>query len=187
MVEREGHEAVKVREIARVLGVSAAAPFRHFEDRTDLLRAVALDAMYRSHAFCEDEIVKVGDDPLLRFRAMGLAYVRFALRHPRLFKLLNLPEMHTAPRDASDEERAFLESQKGTTRANVAAAQAAGQIGVGDPAIYELAGVALSYGLAHLFVDGMLPTEGAEALSEAVLDVLGSGLRGLGQGEDLGA
>lgn len=187
MVERDGHEAVKVREIARVVGVSAAAPFRHFEDRTDLLRAVALDAMYRSYAFCQDETARAGDDPLLRFRAMGLAYVRFALRHPRLFNLLNMPEMHTPPRDASDDDRAFLEAQKGTTRANVAAAQAAGQIGAGDPAIYELAGVALSYGLAHLFVDGMLPMEGAETLSEAVLDVLGSGLRGLGHGEDLGA
>lgn len=178
VVERDGHEALKVREVARAVGVSAAAPFRHFADRTDLLRAVALAAMLRSRAFCDAAIVAAGDDPLLRFRASGLAHVRFAVRHPRLFRLLNLPEMHEPPRDATDAERAFLEAQKGATRASVEQAQRAGRIGAGDPAVYELAGVALATGLAHLFVDGFLPREDADELGAAVLDVLGTGLGG---------
>jgi AcrR family transcriptional regulator len=177
-VEAEGHEAVKVREVARAVGVSAAAPFRHFEDRTDLLRAVALEAFHRSNAYCQEEIDRAGDDPLLKFRASGLAFLRFALRHPRLFTLMNLPEMYTPPRDASEEDRALLAAAKTQTRTNVEKAQASGLIGHGDPAIYELAGVALTYGLARLFVDGLLPKEGAEGICEAVVDVLGFGLRG---------
>ena len=178
VVEAEGHEAVKVREVARAVGVSAAAPFRHFEDRTDLLRAVSLEAFHRSNAYCAEEIARAGDDPLLQFRASGLAFLRFALRHPRLFTLMNLPEMYTPPRDASDEDRALLAAAKSQTRSSVERAQASGLIGRGDPAIFELAGIALTYGLARLFVDGFLPKDGAEAICEAVVDVLGSGLRG---------
>ena len=166
VVEREGHEAVKVREIARALSVSAAAPFRHFEDRTDLLRAVALEAERMACALSAEEAMRVGDDPLLRFRAEGLAFIRFALRHPRLFALRTLPEMHVAPRDATDDDRAFLEGQRAMTLDNIRAAQARGQVAPGDPALYELAGAALTYDLAHLYVDGFLPNEGVETLCE---------------------
>lgn len=45
-----------------------------------------------------------------------------------------------------------------------------------DPIVTEVAGRALAYGLARMFLDGHLPREGAMELTAAVLDVLGEGL-----------
>lgn len=176
VVEREGHEAVVVRDVARSLGVSPAAPFRHFVDRTDLLRAVALHGQERFLEEASRSAETAGDEPLLRFRAMGLAYVRFALRHPRVFRLMTLPEMSVPPSDATPAQRALLEEGAKRNRDLVAAAHAKGDLEPGDPAASELAGIALAYGLARMFVDEMLPREGGEALAEAVIDVLGVGL-----------
>src|SRR5689334_1858737 len=41
LLEESGVDAVRVREAARRVGVSPAAPFRHFPSREDFLREVA--------------------------------------------------------------------------------------------------------------------------------------------------
>ena len=41
LTEEQGLEAVSVRALARRIGVSPGAPFRHFQSRTALLTAVA--------------------------------------------------------------------------------------------------------------------------------------------------
>lgn len=41
LVQREGIEALSLRSVARLAGVSAAAPYRHFADKRALLAAVA--------------------------------------------------------------------------------------------------------------------------------------------------
>ncbi len=176
VVEAHGHAAVSVREVARAVGVSAAAPFRHFADRDDLLRAVALAATERFAAMAAKALEEAGDDPLLQFRALGLTHVRFTIRHPNLARLMQLPEMRTPPRGASAEQRRLLESVHARTRGLVEAAQRRGSVRSGDPAIYELAGVALAHGLAQLILEGQIPAKGADELVETVLDVLGSGL-----------
>ncbi len=40
-VEQDGPDAVSLRDLAQSLGVSRAAPYRHFADRDALLAAVA--------------------------------------------------------------------------------------------------------------------------------------------------
>src|SRR5450830_452303 len=47
LVEEQGLEAVSVREVARRVGVSAGAPFRHSENGTPLRTAVAEEAQDR--------------------------------------------------------------------------------------------------------------------------------------------
>jgi len=177
-VDRHGHESLSVREVARALGVSPAAPFRHFRDRDDLLRAVALEARKRCFAFAAEALAAAGDDPLERFRALGFAQVRFALRHPNLQRLAQLPAMRDPPSTATDADRESLRAMHDGTRALVKDAQDRGTMRAGDPAVLELAGVALVYGLTQLFLEGHLPREGAEELADAVIDVLGTGFAG---------
>lgn len=45
MLEEDGSGTISLREVARRAGVSPAAPYRHFKDREDLLRALAADAL----------------------------------------------------------------------------------------------------------------------------------------------
>lgn len=177
-VDRVGHESLSVREIARAVGVSPAAPFRHFRDRDDLLRAVAFEARLRHAALASEALDAAGDEPLAQFRALGSAQVRFAIRHPNLQRLVQLPSMREPPSTATDEERESLRAIHDRTSHLVAAAQSRGTMREGDPAVLELAGIALVYGLTQLFLEGLLPREGGEALAESVIDVLGSGFAG---------
>src|SRR4051812_38814299 len=56
LVAEGGAEAVSVREAARRAGVSAGAPFRHFQNRTALIAAVAEEAQRRFRAEIEAAI-----------------------------------------------------------------------------------------------------------------------------------
>ncbi|MDH3728781.1 MAG: TetR/AcrR family transcriptional regulator, partial [Myxococcales bacterium] len=87
LVDSEGPDAVSMRALAREAGVSSAAPFRHFSDKRVLLDAVA----ERTRAELDRKLDKAAArdaDALTQFRAMTVAYVRFAAEHPRLFDLL---------------------------------------------------------------------------------------------------
>jgi AcrR family transcriptional regulator len=82
MLEKEGLEALKLREVARRAGVSHNAPYRHFAEREALLAELAAEGFERLGAAQR----KAGEAGGLR--AMGEAYVRFALDHPQRFRLM---------------------------------------------------------------------------------------------------
>src|SRR5512138_585842 len=80
LVEEGGAEAVSVREAARRAGVSPGAPFRHFPSRGALMQAVAEEAQRRFRAEIEAALAGApANDPLARFRCLGLAYLRWAM------------------------------------------------------------------------------------------------------------
>lgn len=82
----QGESDVSLRAVARAAGVSAMAPYRHFEDKAALMGAVALKgfAMLEAHAARADQ----ADDACAALTAQGLAYVGFARAHPALFRLM---------------------------------------------------------------------------------------------------
>jgi AcrR family transcriptional regulator len=83
------------------VGVSVAAPYRHFKDKEALLAEIAAEgfAMFR------DALARAAqshpDDKVKRLVEMGVAYVDFALQHRSHFKVMweggvakaNYPEM----------------------------------------------------------------------------------------------
>ena len=74
LAEKDGTEAVSVREAARRAGVSPGAPFQHFDSRAALMTAVAEEARRRFRARgSRPHSRSAARDPLLRFRALGLA------------------------------------------------------------------------------------------------------------------
>src|SRR5437879_8403525 len=90
LVGEGGPDAVSVREAARRAGVSPGAPFRHFPSRDALMQAVAEEAQRRFRAEIEAALSEAAaDDPLARFRSLGLAYVRWAMRNPTHFGILS--------------------------------------------------------------------------------------------------
>src|SRR5690349_3579164 len=78
VLEKEGPAALSLRELARRAGVSHNAPYRHFADREALLAALAADGFRML-----GEVLGVASS-----RHRGEAYVRFALEHPQLFRLM---------------------------------------------------------------------------------------------------
>ncbi len=81
-----GVQSIGLRDVARRVGVSPAAPYRHFENRAALLAAVAAEGF---EAFRhEQELAREGLAPDDQLAAMAHAYVRFALANPQLFRLM---------------------------------------------------------------------------------------------------
>jgi AcrR family transcriptional regulator len=87
LIAERGERRFSLAELSRSLGVTAAAPYRHFADRDELLAAVALRAL---QAFAEAITARSSgaDPPEDRLAAMAAAYVRFAAGQPALFGLV---------------------------------------------------------------------------------------------------
>jgi AcrR family transcriptional regulator len=179
LLEEGGPERVTVREAAKRAGVSSGAPFRHFPTRTALLTAVAEQAMGRFRAEIDTALGQADpDDPLARFRAVGTAYLRWALHNPTHFRVI------------SDRSLIDLEGSEVLLRDNLeirtlmdellAEAQRRGMLRPVDVTLVPVAARALVYGLARMHVDGHLAQWGvapdeAERQLQAALDlVIGS-------------
>jgi AcrR family transcriptional regulator len=86
-VEQGGAETLSLRDLAQSLGVSRAAPYRHFPDRDALLATVAARGFEDLVALYEAALKGPGDGPA-RLRAGGRAFYDFATKRPGLYRLM---------------------------------------------------------------------------------------------------
>ncbi|MEM1073627.1 MAG: TetR/AcrR family transcriptional regulator [Pseudomonadota bacterium] len=95
LVEEKGPDRFSVSEACRRAGVSTAAPYKHFKDKEELLRAVALAGMERQREQMLAELSFNEPGTLGRIVAMGRVYIRFAVSEPGVFRLMfGLSEDH---------------------------------------------------------------------------------------------
>jgi AcrR family transcriptional regulator len=182
LAEEGGPEAVSVREAARRAGVSAGAPFRHFESRGALMTAVAEEAQRRFRAEIETALAAApGGDPLKRFRSFGLAYLRWAMKNPAHFEIISSGRYfdHDGAAALSRDNAELI----AMTVSLLADASAQGQLRELDLKEVQIAGRALVYGFARMNVDGHFPRWGVtggevDAMAEAVLDLFIKGIAG---------
>ncbi|MFF4692559.1 TetR/AcrR family transcriptional regulator [Streptomyces sp. NPDC001307] len=172
MVREKGARALSLREMARDIGVSPAAPSRHFRNKQALLDALALRGWERLTAQTEYARGSVGPTFAERLGAVARAYLGFALANGALFDL-----MYPADTGAqtSPELRAAAWRWSGHLAALVADGQDGSEVRAGAPERVALAVFAALHGYARLAVGGVLPPE----LTEHGLDeVVDSTLRG---------
>ena len=139
-----------LRELARRVGVSHAAPYRHFADKRALLTALAAEGAHRLADAVDAALTAAGPDLRARFLAAAHAYVRFALDHPGYFQAMFASE---ADKDHPDLI-AGRERSIGLLYRYIAEAQAAGYFGEGDPLSYVIPVFAMHQGLAVLSMSG---------------------------------
>ncbi|MFD8221965.1 TetR/AcrR family transcriptional regulator [Streptomyces sp. NPDC059697] len=157
LLEEDGSAGLSLRAVARRAGVSATAPYRHYADRDALVSAVAAEG-YRELGGClaaAHSSPATSDD----LAAIAVAYVRFALDHPAMFRV-----MFAEPCDPSNEERvaataALSEYVRGVVRSAFPGA---------DPEVLATPVWALVHGLAFLHLDGKLDTSTPEVVAHQV-------------------
>jgi AcrR family transcriptional regulator len=174
LAEEVGVEQVTVRAAARRAGVSPGAPFRHFADREALMAAAAAEALGRFRREIDAALAAVPPgEPLARFRAFGLAYLRWALRNPAHFQILSTRGLFDL------EEPGPIQEDNASIIAMVEDALAeAAQMGLlrfADPKLVVIAARSLVYGFARMAIDGHFPRWGvdaqkAEGTAEAMVD-----------------
>jgi AcrR family transcriptional regulator len=180
LAEEAGAEGVTMREAARRAGVSSAAPFRHFPDREALMSAAAAEALRRFRLEIDAALgAAPSDDPLMRLKAFGLAYLRWALRNPAHFHIISTRAIFDLEGDDAlrDDNAAIISMVEAT----LVEAARLGRLRSPDAKLVETASRALVYGFARMFVDGHFPRWGidpttAESLGERMLDLFIDGI-----------
>lgn len=86
LVER-GAEGFSLNELARRVGVSSAAPYRHFADREALLSELR-DEGYDRFGAAQRAAGEEAEDPVERIIALGVAYLRFAEENHAVFGMM---------------------------------------------------------------------------------------------------
>ena len=87
LIAEQGVESLSVAEAARRTGVSAAAPYRHFPTRLDLLTAAATRTADLLAADLREAAART-EAPREQLAATAAAYVRFVIRHRAGFDVI---------------------------------------------------------------------------------------------------
>ncbi|WP_424969946.1 TetR/AcrR family transcriptional regulator [Dinoroseobacter sp. S76] len=88
LVEEKGPEGFSVSEACRRAGVSTAAPYRHFSDKTDMLAAVILEGMTEMTERLHAAASPFPHGSVEGIIASGVSYVAFAEAHPGVFRMM---------------------------------------------------------------------------------------------------
>ncbi len=154
---------IGLREVARAVGVSATAVYRHFPDKASLLRALAAEGLAKLAEAQRLAFDQAGGG-IAGFDATGRAYVRFALDHPALFRLIfsNPPGGDPLDSDPDDVPEAFR-----LLRDNAASIAPPGA-GPDQVKLVALRAWTSVHGLALLLLDGQI--RGGDALIAAMVD-----------------
>ncbi|MDA9218759.1 TetR/AcrR family transcriptional regulator [Burkholderiaceae bacterium] len=99
LIAKNGVDGFSMRQAAGMLGVAPSAVYRHYADKSELLKAICLDGFYLLGKHWLDlmdtHVAQVDSSPqsvsLARFSAGADAYFLFALEHPVLFQLMYGP------------------------------------------------------------------------------------------------
>jgi AcrR family transcriptional regulator len=172
IILEHGVDGFTLREAARRVGVSPAAPAHHFKDARGLLTAVALLGFREFGAALEAADAAGGTDPARRLHEQGLAYVRFAMDHPARFQLMFRHEkLDTTDEEFSAVARHSYEVLEGAIRAATGAGQeqALSDDGYG----YLLAIWSIVHGFSHLALGNELrDAKGDVAGKDSILQSL---------------
>ncbi len=170
---RGGVQALSLRELAREVGVSHAAPRRHFPDRQALLDALAHEGFERLGREMAGALDGAGHDFGARLTALGRAYVRFATEHAALLDLMYAGKHRTGAEELQEAAaRAFA-----APIALIADGQAAGDVVAGDPTRVATVAWASLHGLAAMGNNGLLGDAPPDELVAEAVERLLEGLR----------
>ena len=181
LIAQKGPAGFTFAEAARSAGVSAAAPYRHFRDREELLASLAVQGFERFETALTQAWDRGKPDAFTAFERLGKAYLAFARAEPAyysaMFEAGVPPDTSPELRQAGDRAFAVLRT---AAEALIATMPAASR----PPALMMALHIwALSHGIASLFGRGdaarrSLPMTAEELLEAGVLVYL----RGLGAG-----
>ena len=113
----DGIDELSLRALARQLGVSQTAPYRHFRDKNELLAAIAARGYRTLLESLQGSAKTAGNDPAADMHAFARSYVRYAVDNPDIFKLMfgptlqpqsAYPELYQASRDTYELVRSIM-------------------------------------------------------------------------------
>ena len=169
-VRTRGADAVSLRQVAQVVGVSPSAAYAHFPDKTALMTAVGERGMAELDARMVAAAQAVpGDDDLAaiaRFRIAGETYVRFAIAQPHLFRHMFGPACQKQFDGVADHEQNSVSYQ--VLCRGLDDLESRGLLRPGTRDGLDLVAWTMVHGFASLVLDDFLAAEVGEHLIGAL-------------------
>jgi len=165
LLAEKGGDGFSLRELARRVGVTANASYRHFANKEALMLALAAEGFRRLRA-TQEAAEAAADSPGRKLVAGGLGYLRFAHANPALFRLM-FGARAAARRGGDNDDPELADASFAafeTLRQAVARVVDADQATVSRTALRAWAMV---HGFSQLLLDGQLDHLGADPLAEA--------------------
>jgi len=97
MTEESGLDSLSLREIARRIGVTTAAPYHHFKDRQSLLMELAIEG-YSRLLLALRAAREAAAGPQGELEAAAFAYLHFGRKHRALYSVMFSGQLATHPR-----------------------------------------------------------------------------------------
>ncbi len=178
LIAEKGPQGFTMAEAAKAADVSAAAPYRHFTGREDLIAELALQG-YELFADLLEYAYRDGQpSPLAAFESVGRAYLAFARKHPGHY---------VAMFESGVSPNATRELAAACARANQVLVRAADDLSQRLPAhrrppteMFAAHVTAMSHGIVALYARGAPGMRGPYPPEELLETGVGIYLRGLG-------
>lgn len=149
-----------MRGLAKALGVTAPAIYRHFPSKDAVVIGVLTEAYNRKARYLYRALV--GKTPLERFGLAGDAYLSFALEHPRLYLAMHSATSHVSA-GAIPEDVLQLGCAIGQFwHDRVRECLDAGYLKDGDPEEIGTTMWAHCHGLLSIYLHGLMDVDEAE-------------------------
>ncbi|MEQ8276032.1 MAG: TetR/AcrR family transcriptional regulator [Deltaproteobacteria bacterium] len=101
IIQEQDIAAVSLRKVARQIGVTNAAPYHHFANKTALLSAVAAEG-FRVLVERGTAAIEAEASPRAQLNALGMTYLSVAIEHPAHYQVMFRSDLHQA--DCEDLE-----------------------------------------------------------------------------------
>ncbi len=89
VIEERKEASFTIRELAKLVGVSHAAAYRHFRSKRELLAQIAEEGFHSLQASFDEALKEnAGRSCRARIKALGACYVRYALEHSGHFRTM---------------------------------------------------------------------------------------------------
>lgn len=149
----DGLEGFSMRKLARSVGVTAPALYRHYEGKERVLQDIVGEGYRHMIEYLHRALQ--GPTPQDRFRLAGEGYLDFALDHPRYYEVLfsGTELLNDIPADVAAQGCAVAQFWNDRVRE----AMGANILASGDPEAIGMTSWAHAHGLISLYLKGMLP------------------------------
>jgi len=154
ILSKDGLPGLSLRKVARVAGVSHAAPYAHFADKQALIAAISMEGHKRLHARVTGVLEAHPADPLRQLVEVAWAYVQFGLEEPAHFRIT-----FSGAVEKEREYPALVEMTGrnfGMVRDLVRRCQAAGILAAGEADLIALTVWGLVHGFVSLLQEGQV-------------------------------
>lgn len=174
-LRERGADQLTLRDLAREIGVSHAAPRRHFPSRQALLDALAEAGFVRLDMTLRTALTSAGDDFPARVRAAMTAYTRFATENAALVELMytskHRPDATRIAKAAEAPFRLMIEL--------ILQGQRQGALQAGDPERIGIVLFATLQGIASISNGNLVKTELLDGLVDTAVEQFLRGARPL--------